>query len=55
MEERLEEPEAPAEPEIPENVIPKVEQADGEVIAETIMAQTEKEIADQVAARQGGD
>lgn len=51
VEERLEEPEAPAEPEIPENVIPKVEQADGEVIAETIMAQTEKEIADQVAAR----
>lgn len=52
LEERFEEPAAPAEPEPPvENVIPNVEQADGEVIAESIMAQTEKEIADQVTAR----
>lgn len=39
-----------AEPE-EDNIIHNVESTDGEVIAETIMAETEKEIANQVTAR----
>ncbi len=46
LEERLS---APAQQE-EDNVIQNVESTDGEVIAETIMAETEKEIAGQVAA-----
>ena len=38
------------EPEQEETVIQNVESTDGEVIAESIMAETEKEIADQVSA-----
>ncbi len=49
QEEKLEEDLAAEEEE--DNVIQKVESTDGEVIAESIMAETEKEIADQVAAR----
>lgn len=38
-------------PEEEDNIIQKVESTDGEVIAESIMAETEKEIAGQVSAR----
>lgn len=48
LEEKLEE-ELP-EPEYEDSVIRNVESTDGEVIAESIMAETEKEIADQVSA-----
>lgn len=37
-------------PEEPDDVITKVKSTDGEVIAESIMAETEKEIADEVTA-----
>ena len=49
LEERMEESLTSEEQE-EDNVIQKVESTDGEVIAESIMAETEKEIADQVTA-----
>lgn len=51
-EEELQEEQAEAQAEEPmeETIIQNVESTDGEVLAETIMAQTEKEIADQVTA-----
>ena len=48
LEEKIEEDRSAEEEE--DNVIQKVESTDGEVIAESIMAETEKEIADQVTA-----
>ena len=50
LEENLEEELSSAEEQEEDNVIRNVESTDGEVIAETIMAETEKEIAGQVAA-----
>lgn len=50
MQEKLED-DLELPPQEEDNVIQNVESTDGEVIAESIMAQTEKEIADQVTAR----
>ncbi len=50
LEENLEDELSSAEDQEEDNVIQNVESTDGEVIAETIMAETEKEIAGQVAA-----
>ncbi len=50
LEENLEEELSSSEEQEEDNVIQNVESTDGEVIAESIMAETEKEIAGQVAA-----
>ena len=46
-----EEDEASPEEDLEENVIRNVESTDGEVLAESILAETEKQIAGEVAAR----